>query len=317
MFLKQQLYAALLTFANMDYKMILSAYIAKDGLLEPLLKELNDPQAVIKENLVLSTKPFAPLYFMQNGWEDPKILKINSINDGINQLKALHLFWSFYPIGFFRRGELILSGLKYPKKSPIIFTNPLPKHPIGGFTLLDANTILASKKTTSPYQNGEVILEENKIPPSRAYLKLEESLHLMQKFPKKGERCLEIGAAPGSWTYILSELGADVIACDRAPLDNKLKKFPNIKFIQGDAFKLTEEKIGKIDWLFSDLICYPEKLYSYLIPWIENKSCKNFVCTLKFQGEIDFNIIKEFEKIPGGKIVHLYNNKHELTFLKD
>lgn len=296
--------------------MILSAYIAKEGLLDPLLRELNDPKAVVKENLVLSSKPYTPLLFMQNGWEEPKVLEIKSINDGINQLKSLHPFWAFYPIDFFRRGELILAGVKSPKRKPVLFTSPLPKHPIGGFTLLDSNTILASKKTTSPYAHGEVLLEETKVPPSRAYLKLEEALHLLQKFPKKGDRCLEIGAAPGSWTYILAELGADVIACDRAPLDNKLQSFPNIEFIQGDAFKLTEEKIGKIDWLFSDLICYPEKLYTYLLPWIEKKSCKNFVCTLKFQGEIDFSIIKEFEKIPGGKVVHLYHNKHELTFLK-
>jgi hypothetical protein len=67
----------------MDYKMILSAYIAKEGLLAPLLKELDDKDVIIKENLVLSTKPFSPLYFMQNGWEEPKILQINSYTSGI------------------------------------------------------------------------------------------------------------------------------------------------------------------------------------------------------------------------------------------
>ena len=33
------------------------------------------------------------------------------------------------------------------------------------------------------------------------------------------------------------------------------------------------------------------------------------------QGETDWNIIAEFEKIPGSRVVHLNYNKHELTFM--
>jgi len=37
---------------------------------------------------------------------------------------------------------------------------------------------------------------------------------------------------------------------------------------------------------------------------------------LKFQGEVDLNIIKEFEKIEGSQVLHLFHNKHELTWFK-
>ncbi len=293
-----------------------SAYIAKEGLIEPLLKELNEPKAKVFDHLVLSFNPFTPLFFMQNGWIDPVKISIQSIQDGIDQLKKLYPLWAFYPIEHLRRGELIAQGLRKIKKEPVPFTSPLPKHRPGGYTLLDQNTLFAAKTTTSFYPNGIVNLQETKAPPSRAYLKLMEALHLIQKFPQPNEKCLELGASPGSWTYVLADLGADVIACDRSPLDIKLNRFKNIKFIQGDAFKLTPDKIGPIDWLISDIICYPEKLLQFIQTWLHSGLCKNFICTIKFQGEIDLSIVKEFKKIEQSKVIHLFHNKHELTFIR-
>ena len=295
--------------------MILSAYIAKDGLLSLLLKELNDVDAIVKENLVLSTKPFCNLFFMQNGWQDVETIRISSIQDGIKELKKRHPFWSFYPIGLHRRGELISQGLRKQSNEPIFYQSPLPKYKCGGFTLLDQNTIIASKNTTSFYPHGKINLIEDKTPPSRAYLKLLEVLHLLQKFPKPQDKCLELGASPGSWTYILGQLSNNVIACDRAPLDPKVSKLTTIHHVQGDAFKLTPDKVGPIDWLFSDLICYPDKLLEFLDLWIASNLCKNFICTIKLQGDVDFSVLERFKTIPQSKIMHLFNNKHELTFV--
>ena len=293
---------------------IQSAYLAKDGLLDLLLKELDDKETIIHENLVISKKPYKKLFFVQNGWINPLVLNISSIKDAAKQLRALAPYWAFYPTKLFRRGELILGELPKRKSIALKVLDPLPKLPLGSFTLLDEQTILASSHCTSLFPNGVVQFEETKLPPSRAYLKLYEILTLMQKCPQKNEVCLELGAAPGSWTWLLAKYSKKVIACDRAPLDPMIiQGNPNIQFIQGDAFKLTPDTIGSIDWLFSDIICYPEKLLTYLKLWIDQKACKNFVCTLKFQGEVDFAIVKEFEKIEGSHVVHLYHNKHELT----
>jgi 23S rRNA (cytidine2498-2'-O)-methyltransferase len=296
---------------------IQSAYLAKDGLLDLLLQELGDSEAVVLENLVLSTKPYKKLFFVQNAWMNPQLLTINSIKDGARQLRALAPYWAFYPTKLFRRGELILSELPKRKSAALKVLDPLPKLPLGSFTLLDETTILASTHCSSLFANGVIQFEETKFPPSRAYLKLYEILTLIQKSPQKNEVCLEIGAAPGSWTWFLAQHSKKVIACDRAPLDSKITQInPNIEFIQGDAFKLTPDTVGPIDWLFSDIICYPEKLLDYIKLWMNHKACKNFVCTLKFQGAIDFAIVKEFEKIDGSHVVHLYHNKHELTWFK-
>jgi 23S rRNA (cytidine2498-2'-O)-methyltransferase len=44
---------------------------------------------------------------------------------------------------------------------------------------------------------------------------------------------------------------------------------------------------------------------------------KNFVCTIKYQAETDWEQTLKFLEIPGSRIVHLHHNKHEVTwFLK-
>ena len=74
------------------------------------------------------------------------------------------------------------------------------------------------------------------------------------------------------------------------------------------------DKVGKVDWLFSDVICYPERLLSHVKLWMDADAAKNFVCTLKFQGAEHYSVIPAFAALPGARLMHLFNNKHELTF---
>jgi 23S rRNA (cytidine2498-2'-O)-methyltransferase len=43
---------------------------------------------------------------------------------------------------------------------------------------------------------------------------------------------------------------------------------------------------------------------------------RNFVCTIKFQGETDHETARRFAQIPGSRVMHLHHNKHELTWFK-
>jgi 23S rRNA (cytidine2498-2'-O)-methyltransferase len=109
-----------------------------------------------------------------------------------------------------------------------------------------------------------------------------------------------LGASPGGWTWVLARLGANVLAADRAELAPGLMKNKLVEYRKGDAFRVTPENDGPFDWLFSDLVCYPDKLFDWLQPWLENDAARNFVCTLKFQGKDGYAAIRRFEKIPGG-----------------
>ena len=85
----------------------------------------------------------------------------------------------------------------------------------------------------------------------------------------------------------------------------------------GEAtFALAPADIGAVDWLFSDIVCYPERLFVLLSKWINSGLAKRIVATVKFQGETDFSAQARFAAIPGSSLMHLHHNKHELTWVK-
>jgi 23S rRNA (cytidine2498-2'-O)-methyltransferase len=63
------------------------------------------------------------------------------------------------------------------------------------------------------------------------------------------------------------------------------------------------------------VIAYPQKLLALVQAWIASGRTSRIVCTLKFQGATDHDSAEAFAAIPGGRVVHLFHNKHELTFL--
>ena len=175
--------------------------------------------------------------------------------------------------------------------------------------------MLAAARCSSPFANGEVAFVEDKTgPPNRAYLKLWEALVRLRRWPQPGERCLDLGASPGGWTWVLAKLGADAIAIDKAPLDPKVAAMKGVSWRGESAFALEPESVGPVDWLFSDIVCYPERLLRLVERWRASGLVKNFVCTIKFQGATDHAAAAAFAAIPGAQVLHLHHNKHELTF---
>jgi 23S rRNA (cytidine2498-2'-O)-methyltransferase len=257
------------------------------------------------------------VFWNRNIWLDPFRLEFDSIGDAARALRSLQRNWAPVLFTQFRRGALIAEKLPALNTKPRPFPWLLPDSPMGGWTLLDSHTILASARSESPFPGGVIRFEEDKQgPPSRAYLKLEEALVRCRKWPAAGERCLDAGASPGGWTWVLARLGAEVIAVDRSPPEDRILARPGVRFIKHDAFTLQPEDLGPLDWVFSDVICYPPRLLEWIEKWLRSGLCANFVCTVKIQGEPDFELFRRFAALPGGKVVHLYHNKHELTWIR-
>ena len=115
---------------------------------------------------------------------------------------------------------------------------------------------------------------------------------------------------------MLAYLGCRVFSIDKAPLDPRVQRMPEVNHCIGSGFALDPRITGPVDWLFSDMICYPEKLLDTVLRWLEAGACRNIVCTLKFQSETDHETARRFAAIPGGSLRHLSCNKHELTFVR-
>ncbi|MDP3561232.1 MAG: SAM-dependent methyltransferase [Legionellaceae bacterium] len=297
------------------YKDTTAIYIAKPEFLPELCGELDDIPAVI-EDMVFSSSPAIYACFAQDIWLDPQIVSFQSISEAVNILRKTGKFWYTHPISNIRRSRLIEEQLR--QCPPLIRHFPIESDipSIGGFSLLDKNTLVYSTKRSKKWPDGRCYFIENKInPPNRAYLKLWEALTLLSKYPQKGDTALDLGASPGGWTYVLQSLGARVTAVDKALLDPKIANLPHVTFLKQSGFALDPNTLDNTyDWVLSDIACYPDRAYALIMKWITSGKAKNMIFTIKLQGKTDLPTIQLFKTIPNSSILNLYYNKHEATF---
>lgn len=294
-----------------------TVFHAARGFLHHLVSELPGHDRIVGE-LVLAKGPRPQVFWTRNTWLEPFIFEFSSISEAVRILRSIQRNWAPCPNDNFRRTALISQSLPSLPVKPKPFPFEVPDVPMGAFTLLDRNTILASASCTSPFPCGEFeFVEDHVNPPSRAYRKLWEALLVAGCRPVPGDVCLDAGAAPGGWTWALAGLGVTVMATDRAPLDPRIEALPTVRYRKGDAFSLKPEDIGAVDWLCSDVICYPPVLYEWVHRWLDSGLAGNFICTIKMQGDdFDRETVARFAAIPGSRVLHLWHNRHELTWIK-
>ena len=256
-------------------------------------------------------------FWHQNLWLEPWELPFSSISDAAAQLRGLGALWAPVHFDHFRKGALIQEKLPRLPARLKPFPFDVPNGPMGAWCLKDESTLWASPVTASPFAGGRPPLQENKTdPPSSAYLKLQEALLALGQIPAAGEVCLDAGSSPGGWTWVLANTGATVHSVDKAPLDERLIARPHVFFRKGSAFSLNPADFERLDWFFSDVICYPARLWDWLQPWLADGRVKHYVVTVKMQGaECDWATLEKFAAVPGSRLVHLTHNKHELTWL--
>jgi 23S rRNA (cytidine2498-2'-O)-methyltransferase len=296
---------------------VTTGYLAAEGFLAEVKAELGDVIEAAYGNLVLSPTSNAHVIWAANTWRNPVRIPISSIADGAKKLRSLQRNWALYPYAHHRRAALIRERLPSVSAKPLVFGTTLPTAALGSWTLLEPDIILASADCSSAVPNGEMHFVEDRLaPPSRAYLKLWELFTLLGERPKADEFCLDLGASPGGWTWVLQGLGATVLSVDKAPLDPRIAGLPGVRYAQESAFALDPGSVGPVDWLFSDVVCYPKRLLVLVQQWLKAGTARRFVCTIKFQDETDFETLRAFAAIPGSRLMHLHHNKHELTWLK-
>lgn len=348
-----------------------------------------------------------------------------------------------------------------------------PMPPLAAFTLLNSTHLLYATRTSSPLPNGSVhFLWDRTNPPSRAYLKLWEALTRVQVEvlcprwglarahaewerirPQTGSVVLDLGSAPGGWTWAAAQMGATVVSVDRAELALSVARLPLVHHFIGSGFSvdpgaemlapflrrkarwLHRQKVKaakaaaraaaldgeldaeedeyaaqeadwaaaeadaddplpasdpnspsppisepaasppagspvpdaaavsssspgagagsgsgprtRIDWLLSDIVCYPERALSLVQKWLAADAVQcGIIVTLKLQadgaqaddqldsagpgpgappapkGPVQLyhlqqqeDILQQLRNIPNGRLVHLEENKNEVTFI--
>ena len=290
-----------------------TAYLAAEGFADELASELGEVSATYGR-LLLAPGPPRPVAWAENVWLDPERIPIASVGDAAKKLRAIQRNWALYSHDRHRRAALIEAKLPKVSAKPLAFPVPAPTAPLGSWTLLDANTLLAAARCTSLFPNGVVrFLEDRAAPPSRAYLKLWEALTLLGEHPRPGARGGALGGRPGGGTRVVATGGAHVVTPDKPALEPRIAAMAGVEFRRESAFALDPRAMGPIDWLFSDVVCYPKRLLGLIERWLAAGTCPRFVCTVKFQGATDHETARRLAAVPGARLIHLYHNRHELT----
>ena len=166
-----------------------------------------------------------------------------------------------------------------------------------------------------PFVRGEVPVAVDKAAPSRAFAKLVESEERLGIRIAAGETCVDLGASPGSWTYVPAMRGARVVAVDRSPLRDDLMRNPRVEFVQGDAFRFAPT--SPVDWLLCDVIAAPDRSIDLVLEWVRERRCRRFVVTIKFKGDGEYAVLDRLKHgmpplVSRFHLLHLCANKNEV-----
>ncbi len=187
----------------------------------------------------------------------------------------------------------------------------------------DFGRVLAAREAWS---GGQRRMADDEAAPSRSYLKIEEAYIVLGHEPQPDETVVDLGAAPGGWSYSAAKRGARVIAVDNGPLKGGAFGNPLIEHRLEDAFKFTPAEGQVFDWLFCDLVEEPHHVMKNIVtPWLAGGWCRCFVVNLKF-GHVDsLALLRELRAMDSPlvrhavnlRIRHLYHDREEFTLVGD
>ncbi|HEY3494030.1 MAG TPA: SAM-dependent methyltransferase [Polyangiaceae bacterium] len=153
----------------------------------------------------------------------------------------------------------------------------------GFLSLAPAPLPFRQRHAVSAFSGGEVPRAVDKQAPSRAFAKLVEAEARMGRRIAARDSCVDLGASPGSWTYVCVQRGALVTAVDRSELRADLMRHPNVRFQRGDAFRFEPKQ--PVSWLVCDVIARAERSAELLSRWLQERWCRHFVVTLKIDDD--------------------------------
>jgi 23S rRNA (cytidine2498-2'-O)-methyltransferase len=121
--------------------------------------------------------------------------------------------------------------------------------------------------------------------PSRSTMKLAEAIEVFMdrseqtRLLRQGMQAVDLGAAPGGWTWQLVKRGIRVTAVDNGPMKGVLANHPLVQHLKQDGFKYAPRKA--VDWLVCDMVEQPSKVATLIGEWFAAGWCKHSIFNLK------------------------------------
>ncbi|HMM68370.1 MAG TPA: 23S rRNA (cytidine(2498)-2'-O)-methyltransferase RlmM, partial [Dokdonella sp.] len=121
--------------------------------------------------------------------------------------------------------------------------------------------------------------------PSRSTLKLEEALLTLldaqerERWLKPGMTGVDLGAAPGGWTWQLVRRSISVTAVDNGPMDQQLLDSGFVTHLREDGFRYRPPQ--PVDWLVCDMVEQPRRVAALMAEWLAGGWCRHAIFNLK------------------------------------
>jgi 23S rRNA (cytidine2498-2'-O)-methyltransferase len=136
---------------------------------------------------------------------------------------------------------------------------------------------------SSPWPMGIPRLRFPSGAPSRSTLKLEEAFLVFLDDPAEALQpamtAVDLGAAPGGWTWQLVKRHIRTIAVDNGSLAPSLLDSGIVEHLRVDGFRYRPAK--PVDWLVCDMVEQPARIAALVGDWIAAGLCRNAIFNLK------------------------------------
>jgi 23S rRNA (cytidine2498-2'-O)-methyltransferase len=183
---------------------------------------------------------------------------------------------------------------------------------------------VAAVATSAPWPLGIPRLKMPAAAPSRSTLKLEEALYVFlteterTTLLKTGMTAVDLGAAPGGWTWQLARRGLHVIAVDNGAMDQRVLNSGDVEHLRADGFTFKPRR--RVDWLLCDMVEQPSRIAQLVAAWLKRGDCRYAIFNLKLPMKRRYDELRRCDKIllagaQKGRLrfKQLYHDREEVT----
>lgn len=185
---------------------------------------------------------------------------------------------------------------------------------------------LAPAGSGRPWPMGIPRLRLPRAAPSRSALKLEEAVGWLltpverEAALRPGMSAVDLGAAPGGWTWALRQAGLHVTAVDNGPLAESLRADRAVRHLREDGFRYRPPH--RVDWLVCDMVEQPHRVARLVRHWLVSGWCGRALFNLKLPMRRRWQCVAECRALVTGgsgelgwRSAQLYHDREEITVL--
>lgn len=163
--------------------------------------------------------------------------------------------------------------------------------------------------------------------PSRSAAKLAEAFVVFlgddaADVLRPGMRAVDLGAAPGGWSWLLAQKGLRVTAVDNGPLKGAAAADPLITHVRADGLAYRPRR--PVDWLVCDIVERPARIAELVAAWIADGAARWAIFNLKLPMKRRYDEVRACEALiarrmrSGGapfalSLRHLYHDRAEVS----